>query len=115
MKAKLQKLLDENLGTITEVIIKDALDSWTDWPKQYFKDVLQHGCQWGTVPSMIRTVDVHKFYDKFYNEIEDLRIELEDEWILWNESIGNNDTKTYYSWLSYEHIAYNIYNQIWED
>jgi len=27
MKAKLQKLLEENVGTITEVIIKDALDS----------------------------------------------------------------------------------------
>jgi len=27
MEAKLQKLLEENLGTITEVIIKDALDS----------------------------------------------------------------------------------------
>jgi len=28
---------------------------------------------------MIRTVDIHKFYDKFYNEIEELRVELEDE------------------------------------
>lgn len=114
MNAKLQKLLEENLGTITEVIIKDALDSWCDWPKQYLQDVLQYGCQWGTVSSMIRTVDVHKFYDKFYDEIEDLRLELQDEWILWTEHI-DQDLKTYYSWLAYEHISYNIYNQIWED
>ena len=114
MKAKLQKLLEENLWTITEVVIKDALDNWIDWPKIYLEDVLLHGCQWGTVPSMIRTVDVHNFFDKHYEEIENIRLELQEEWILWNEPI-DQDLKTFYSWLSYEHIAYSIYNQIWEE
>jgi hypothetical protein len=55
MRAKLEKLLDENQGTITEAVINDALDYWYDDPKVFFKDVLQHGCQWGTVSSMLMT------------------------------------------------------------
>jgi len=63
---------------------------------------------------MIYTIDVHSFYDKFYNEIENLRINLQDNWILWIESI-DQDIKTYYSWLAYEHKVYEIYSLINED
>ena len=114
MKAKLQKLLEENLWTITEVVITEALSSWYDNVKDYFTEIQRMGCQSGIVSSMIRTVDVYKFYDKHYEEIENIRLELQEEWILWNESI-DQDLKTFYSWLSYEHIAYSIYNQIWEE
>ncbi len=37
------------------------------------------GCQSGIVSSMIRTVDVYKFYDKHYEEIENIRLELQEE------------------------------------
>ena len=112
MKKELQKLLEENQGTITEFIINEALEH--EDIKVYFEDILKYGCQWGTVPSMIYTTDVHNFYDKFYNEIEDLKINLQDEWILPIELI-DQDIKTYYSWLAYEHKAYEIYSLIYED
>ena len=112
MKKELQKLLEENQGTITEFIINEALEQ--EDIKAYFEDILKYGCKWWTVPSMIYTTDVHKFYDKFYNEIEDLRICLQDDWILWIESI-DQDIKTYYSWLAYEHKVYEIYSLINED
>jgi len=111
MKTKLQKKFDENQGTITAAVIEDALYYGYDEPQQFFEDLLQHGCQWGTVSSMIYYYDTHKFYDKHYDEIEDIRLELQEEWILWNEPI-DSDLKNYYAWLAYEHVAYNIYNEL---
>jgi len=111
MRTKLEKLREENSSTITEAVINDVLDYGYDDPKVFFEDVLQHGCQWGTVSSMIYYTDTHTFYDKFYNEIEDIRLELQEEWIIWNEPI-DSDLKNYYAWLAYEHVAYNIYNQL---
>ncbi len=111
MREKLQKMLDENQGTITATVIEDALDYGYHEPQQFFKDLLQHGCQWGTVSSMIYYYDTHRFYDKFYDTIEDIRLELQEEWILWNEPI-DSDLKNYYAWLAYEHVAYNIYNEL---
>ena len=114
MKAKLQKLLEENLGTITEDVITEALSSWYDNIKDFFTELQRMWCQSGVISSMIRYNDTHKFYDKHYDEIENIRLELQEEWILWNEPI-DQDLKNYLAWLAYEHIAYNIYNQIWED
>ena len=45
VKTKLQKMLDENQGTITAAVIEDALDYGYDKPQQFFEDLLQHGCQ----------------------------------------------------------------------
>lgn len=44
MKQVLQKLLEENQGTITEVVINDALD-YAQNPVEFFTDLLQNGCQ----------------------------------------------------------------------
>ena len=114
MKAKLQKLLEENLWTITADVITEALSSWYEDVKDFFLDLQRMGCQSWMVSSMIRYSDTHKFYDKHYNEIEDIRLELQDEWILSNQPI-DQDLKNYLAWLAYEHIAYNIYNQIREE
>ena len=111
MKTKLQKLLEDNQGTITEAVINEALNYWYDNPKHFFEDVLQYGCQWGTVSSMIYYTDTHKFYDTHYNEIEDIRLELQEEWIIWNKPI-DSDIKNYYSWLAFEKVTYDIYYKL---
>lgn len=109
MKAKLKKLAQENIGTITEDVINEALDY--DNPKTFFKDLFQNWCQSWIVWSLIYYVDTHKFYDKHYSEIEDIRYELQEEWILSNEFI-QSDIKNHYAWLAFEHVAYRIYNEL---
>ena len=54
---------------------------------------------------MIRYRDTHKFYDKFYDEIEEIRFELQEQGILENNFI-DSDLKNYFAWLSFEHVAY---------
>ena len=111
MKEKLEILLKENPNTITAEVVQEALDS--EDPKGWFDDLLQYGCQSWMVSSLIRYNDTHKFYDNYYDEIEDIRYELTDQWILENNFI-EGDLKNYFAWLSFEHVAYNIYNQLEE-
>ena len=105
MKKQLKKLLEENKGNITEAVITEALDYHT--PKDFFTDLLQNGCQSWMVWSLIYYVDTHKFYDKHYEEIEDIRYELQEQWIVTTDI--QSDLKNYYAWLSFEHRAYEVY------
>jgi len=43
MKDTLQTLLEENRGSISEEVIKEAMAY--DTPQAFFEDLLQHGCQ----------------------------------------------------------------------
>lgn len=111
MKNKLKKLLNENKWTITEEIIKEALDYHN--PKDFFEDLLQYGCQSWMVSSMIRHKDTYEFFEKHYEEIEEIRAELEEQGI--EIKIPTNDLKNFLSWLSFEERARQIYDnlEIW--
>ncbi len=111
MREKLEILLKENPNTITEDVITEALSE--EDPKYFFEHLLQYWCQSWFVWSMIRYSDTHKFYDKYYDEIEDIRFELQEQGILENNFI-DSDLKNYFAWLSFEHVVYNIYNQLEE-
>jgi len=77
MREKLEILLQENPNTITAEVAQTALES--EDPKLFFQDLLQYGCQSGMVSSLIRYSDTHAFYDKYYDEIEDIRLELQEQ------------------------------------
>ena len=63
------------------------------------------------VSSLIYYNDTHAFYDKHYNEIEDIRCQLIDEGIEVNIP-ECSDIKNFYAWLSFEHRAYEINNTL---
>ena len=48
--------------------------------------------------------------DKHYEEIEDIRYELQEQWIVTTDI--QSDLKNYYAWLSFEQRAYEIYNKV---
>ncbi|WP_457750188.1 DUF7222 domain-containing protein [Sulfurimonas sp.] len=63
------------------------------------------------VSSLIYYKDTHEFYDKHYQEIEDIRCQLEDDGIEVNFP-KCSDLKNFYAWLSFEQRAYEIYNDL---
>lgn len=65
------------------------------------------------VGSLIYYKDTHAFYDTYYNAIEDIRWELEEEGI--EIDLKDQDLKNYLAWLAFEHTAYNIYNELTEE
>jgi 23S rRNA A2030 N6-methylase RlmJ len=109
MKKKLKKLLEQNHWNITEEVIKEAMDYHS--PKEFFEDLLQYGCQSWMVWSLIRYTDTHKFYDKHYDEIEELRNELADEGLEINIP-SHSDLKNFFAWLSFEERARQISDEL---
>ncbi len=109
MKNKLISLLEENQGNITEEVIKEALDY--DNPKLFFEDLLQHGCVSWMVGSLIYYKDTHDFYEKHYDEIEEIRDELTEQGM---EIClpSHNDLKNFFAWMSFEERAKNIYDEL---
>lgn len=109
MKNKLLELLEQNNWNITEEVIKEAMDY--DNPKDFFEDLLQYGCQSWMVWSMIRYKDTHEFFDRHYDEIEELRAELEEQW-LEIKIPTHSDLKNFLAWLSFEEKARELYDEL---
>jgi DNA-binding ferritin-like protein len=77
-------------------------------PKDFFEDLLQYWCVSWMVSSLIRYKDTHKFFDEHYDEIQEIREELHDQWVP-VEIPTHTDLKNFLSWLSFEERAREIY------
>jgi hypothetical protein len=72
----------------------------------FFQDITNNGCISGMVGHLIYYSDTRIFFDKFYKEIEDLRIEYE-------ESTGcafqiKYDLRNTLAWFAFEEICYRL-------
>ena len=77
-----------------------------------FNDLLNYWCQSWIIWSLIYYADTHKFYDDHYDDIEDLRTELEYD--IWQPIEIKWDLKNFLAWLGFEESARVIYNEIYE-
>lgn len=112
MNNKLNELLEENSWTITEEVINEALEY--DNPKEFFEQLLQYGCVSWMVWSLVRYSDTHKFFEKHYDEIQEIRDELEESGVE-VKIPTNTDLKNFLAWLSFEEVAYRVYNILEEE
>lgn len=107
MKNQLENLLEDNQDNIIEEVIKEALEY--DNPKDFFEQLQQYWCVSWMVGSLIRYSDTHKFFEKHYEEIQEIRDELQESWVP-VEIPTNTDLKNFLAWLSFEEVAYRVYN-----
>jgi hypothetical protein len=77
-----------------------------DEPLIFIKDLLNNGCQSGMVTELVYYRDTQKFYNKFYNEIEELRREYEAGTGQPLEIEG--DLKNWLAWFGFEQMVYEI-------
>lgn len=61
------------------------------------------------VCSLIFFHQTHKFYDAYYEEIEELRHEYEYEG---QKSYIEGDLKNHYAWLAFEEVAYQLAHEL---
>lgn len=63
------------------------------------------------VGSLIYYKDTHDFYEKHYDEIEEIRDELTEQGM---EIClpSHNDLKNFFAWMSFEERAKNIYDEL---
>jgi hypothetical protein len=111
LKTKIQEMFEAERETLKREVIEEAVDYDSDDDiKCFFSDLLQHGCVSGMVGKLIYYTDT-AFYDKYYSEIEELRIEyLENVGEVLN--IGNRDWKNTLAWFGFEETAYRFANEL---
>lgn len=105
---QLQAIISDEPNTIRAYVAQEAFRFGGNNPAEMFTGLAQHGCISGWIDSLIYYTDTHNFYDRFYDEIEDLRSDYED-------SIGEplrvtGDLKNWFAWFAFEETAYRIAN-----
>ena len=110
LKEKLQDIADgRDIKAEVAQEILDSIDedcSLEDW----FSDLFQGGCASGFIGSLIYYSDTNAFFDKHYDEIDELRNDYE-------ESIGEplkieGDLKNGLAWFSFEEVARQLANEL---
>jgi hypothetical protein len=102
--SKLKKIIRDNPSTVKAEVAQEALDY--DTIAVFFTDLAQNGCQSGMVTQLIYYADTAKFYDKYYDQIEELREDYEEMTGTVLEPKG--DLKNWYAWFAFEETAFQL-------
>ncbi len=92
----------------------DSQETCTDKDlKTWFEDLERGGCESGFIGSLCYYSDTHKFYDDFYEGIEDLIHEWEQETgERVNTKKSGDDRKNYLAWFAFESVAADLAREI---
>ena len=102
----LQTIVNSHDNTIEKYVAQEALD-YGD-PQEFLKLILNYGCATGFVSGLVYYADTHKFFDTYYEEIEELRMEC--DYII--DLIKDRDLKNTLAWFAFEQTAYNLANKL---
>lgn len=100
---KLLEIKNENRSSIKKEVAREALSYGNSEPITFFSDLFQHGCISGMVSDLIYYRDTHSFFLKYYDQIEELRINMEDS--LGEPLKPTGDLMNWYSWFAFEETA----------
>lgn len=106
----LHRIMEYEPNTIRACVAREALDFNNDNPAQMFADLQNSGCVSGMIGSLIYYRDTHAFFDTFYDEIEELREQYEDE--LGEPLRIKGDLKNWLAWFAFEETAYRMANEL---
>lgn len=103
---KIQEIVEKPIDSIRKEVAQEVLSHSYDNIEDFFKDLLQYGCVSGMISALIYYADTHKFYDKYYDEIENLRYENEESTGITLQVKG--DLKNFFAWFAFEETAYQL-------
>ena len=104
IKKALEQIIKRNIKDIEYYVAKEALSQeYADY-KDFFKDLQKGGCVSG-LTRLIDYNDTHTFYDNHYDEIEGLRIEHEEDFIV-------GDLKNHFAWFAFEIVAFKLVDKL---
>lgn len=109
---KLDKIIANEPNTLRYEVAIEARNYGNEFKEiqSFFSDLLHHGCVSGFISKLIYYYDTHIFYDKYYNEIEDLRDYYEFQT---GEPLKiNGDLKNWFAWFAFEETAYQLANEL---
>lgn len=105
--AYLHNILKGPYISIEKEVAQMVLDSWDSL--LCIQDLLSYGCVSGMVPNLIYYSDTHRFFDRYYYKIEEIRSE-------YGLVIPHGaDLKNYLAWTTFEIVAGKLYHQWLKD
>lgn len=104
----LQLIIDEDPQSIKAAIAQEALAY--ESPADFFHNLIKHGCVSGMVSNLVWYSQTHQFFDKHYDEIDDMRMDYE-------EATGQqiqikHDLKNFFAWFAFEEVAYQLASEL---
>ena len=105
LRVKLSEIIEKAHASISACVADEALQYDED-PTLLFRDLMCSGCAGGTVSSLISYHDTHRFFDTYYDEIETLREDCED-----NQGAPlriEGDLRNWLAWFAFEETALRI-------
>jgi len=106
---QLSSIRDNEENSIRGLVATEALE-YGDTPETFFIDLSKHGCESGMVNSLIYYVDTHAFYDQHYEEIEELRVEFEEQCGVPLKIPYN--LKNFLAWFAFEQTASKMTDEL---
>jgi hypothetical protein len=103
----LQEIANAPAASIEKYVATQAL-AYGENPEEFLKMILNYGCATGFVSGLVYYADTHKFFDTYYEEIEELRMEC--DYII--DLIKDRDLKNTLAWFAFEQVAYNLANKL---
>ena len=97
-----------NRKTLVWEVCNEALNS-SDI-KCFFTDLLNNGCACGMIGGLIYYRDTERFFDKYYDKIEELRQETEENTGMPLRIEGF--LKNWLAWFGFEETAYRLVNEL---
>lgn len=79
-------------------------------PLSYSRDLIHHGCVSGITNHLIYTLDIHKFFETYYDDIEDIRHEY--EFLNLSPLKIEYDLKTFFAWFAFEEVVRKFYYSV---
>lgn len=107
LKKVLATIAYQESWTIRAEVVKEALTDNQEYIKYFFKDLAHYGCISWMVWSLVRYSDTHRFFDNYYDEIQEILEELEDNGIGYKINYSS-DLKNQLAWLAFEETAYQM-------
>lgn len=106
LRKKLLLIKENEPNSLKGAVAREAFEYEASEVASFFSDLQQHGCISGMVCSLIYYADTHAFYDKHYNEIEELRQEYEAN--MGQPMSVKSDYKNFMAWFAFEETAYQL-------
>lgn len=108
LRKQLTAILQNESESIRKYVAQEALDYYS--VEIFFKDILSNGCASGMIGSLIYYTQTHAFFDRFYDDIEEIRH-------YYKENMGipldlPNDLKNTLAWFAFEETAYQLAKEL---
>lgn len=110
LRKRLEQIANNPQDSLRKEVALEALNHSYENIRDFFVDLLTHGCASGMVSGLIYYSDTRDFYDTYYYEIEELRQQVEDDM---GEPLQiRGDLKNFLAWFAFEQTAYLLANEL---